>query len=136
MPSLSAPNSTMNDLLPVLLLQMMQNQLNQQQHLPFPQAPVNTGTPRTQTAPPSASTSPRKVVLSHAVSLQEFATFYNISATDMEKLAKLDYEAGDCGVVKLKPEDWKEVGFTPLSWGRFLDKYNQFLNDVKNSQWN
>ena len=69
------------------------------------------------------------------VSPEDFCARYNISKSDEEKLAMLEYKPGNNAVLKLKRADWKEVGFTLLGWKAFLDAHKCFIRDVRAGIW-
>ncbi|KAF9470295.1 hypothetical protein BDN70DRAFT_889159 [Pholiota conissans] len=69
------------------------------------------------------------------VPLSDFCARYEISKTDEEKLALLEYKPGNNAVLILAPEDWKEVKFTTLGWKAFIDAHKQFLRDIKDGSW-
>jgi hypothetical protein len=69
------------------------------------------------------------------VSPDLFCARYNVDLADQKKLELLGYRPGDDNILKLEPEDWKEVKFTKLGWMNFLDAHRQFLRDIKAGQW-
>ena len=69
------------------------------------------------------------------VPLEDFSGRYEISKSDEEKLAMLEYKPGNNAVLKLERADWKEVGFTSLGWQAFLDAHKRFIRDVRAGIW-
>jgi hypothetical protein len=69
------------------------------------------------------------------VALEGFCARYDISKSDEEKLAMLEYKPGNNAVLKLERADWKEVGFTSLGWQAFLDAHKRFIRDVRAGMW-
>lgn len=66
---------------------------------------------------------------------EKFCAHYEISKSDEEKLAMLEYKPGNNAVLKLERADWKEVGFTTLGWQAFLDAHKRFIRDVRAGIW-
>lgn len=66
---------------------------------------------------------------------EDFCARYEISKSDEEKLAMLEYKPGNNAVLKLERADWKEVGFTTLGWQAFLDAHKCFIRDVRAGNW-
>jgi hypothetical protein len=95
----------------------------------LPSGSLYAGLPKSPAMP-----SPGKA-LGLNVSLDQFCLLYKIDTSDQEKLGLLGYRPGDNNILKLEPEDWKEVTFTKLRWMSFLDAHRQFLHDVKSGQW-
>lgn len=60
---------------------------------------------------------------------------YDISDRDAMRLEKLEVIPGDRGVEKLGEKHWEAVGFTELSWGRFLEAHAEFITAAKNGTW-
>ena len=87
-----------------------------------PPAPTGTG----DSAPPPLERSD--------VLLEEFCRYYEVNATDQERLARLEFEPGD-EIDSLPEDDWKGAGFTTLAWRRVVAKNNAFIDDSRSGLW-
>ena len=67
--------------------------------------------------------------------LSEFCLHYDINQ-HYDRLAKLEYEPGDKGIVGLGREEWQGfAGFSKLAWDKVLEKHKQFCKDVRDGVW-
>ena len=82
----------------------------------------------------SPFSSPGRALRLHVLP-EDFCARYEISKSDEEKLALLEYKPGNNAVLKLERADWKEVGFTSLGWQAFLDAHKRFIRDVRAGVW-
>jgi hypothetical protein len=80
-------------------------------------------------------TSSPATALKLGVPLSEFCARYNISKSDENKLALLEYKPGNNDVTTLTSEDWKGVQFSVLGWKAFLIAHKQFIRDVRDGSW-
>lgn len=69
------------------------------------------------------------------VPLADFCLRYEISKSDEDKLALLEYKPGNDVVLSLNDDDWKEVKFTKLGWKAFISAHKRFIRDVKAGLW-
>ena len=67
------------------------------------------------------------VALRLHVPLADFCAWYEISKSDEEKLALLEYKPGNQEILKLEAEDWKGVKFTKLGWTVVLQAHKKFI---------
>ncbi|KAF8803316.1 hypothetical protein BYT27DRAFT_7260352 [Phlegmacium glaucopus] len=86
-------------------------------------------------SPMSPQKSPQQIKMPRPCSLDEFCQRYDLTSRDQARLDKLEVIPGDRGVEKLSEKAWLDVGFTELSWGRFLESHRSFVSDVKNGAW-
>jgi hypothetical protein len=69
------------------------------------------------------------------IPLSDFCLRYEISKSDEDKLALLEYKPGNEAVLSLTDDDWKEVKFTKLGWKAFISAHKRFIRDVKGGLW-
>jgi hypothetical protein len=122
-----APTAT-NSLLELLTLSIIQ-----QQQAQLAGQAIHTQVPRQPLA--SLPSSPNVKSRHRSVSMDEFCTTYSDSASDRERLERLEYCPGDA-IHKLEREDWQgQAGFSKLAWDRILEKHQEFLKDVRQGRW-
>ncbi|KIK95151.1 hypothetical protein PAXRUDRAFT_141363 [Paxillus rubicundulus Ve08.2h10] len=75
------------------------------------------------------------VTTKHAITLDQSCAKYNISASDSEKLAVLEYVPVNCIVELLTDTDYEKVGFGVLGWRTFLSHHCKFCSSIVAGTW-